>query len=150
MFRNRRRTRPGRVAVAGAAAMLAAGIAACSSSPGPLVAGTSPSASSTAPAAPGGTANVALPAGVTPNYIWPFVPLSSANEYNTRQFQQLMYRPLYVFGDNGDSVSVNYRLSPAYDPAYSPDGRTVTISMKAGSGATARPSTPATWSSGST
>jgi peptide/nickel transport system substrate-binding protein len=130
MFRNRRRTRLGRVAVAGAAAMLAAGVAACSGSPGPLVGGTSPSASSTAPAAPGGTARVALPAGVALNYIWPFVPLSSASEYNTRQFQELMYRPLYVFGDNGTSVSVNYRLSPAYDPVYSPDGKTLTINMK--------------------
>jgi peptide/nickel transport system substrate-binding protein len=130
MFRNSRRTRLGRVAVAGAAALLAAGVAACTSSPGPSVVGTSPSASSTAPAAPGGTASVALPAGVTLSYIWPFVPASSANEYNTRQFQELMYRPLYVFGDNGNSVSVNYRLSPAYDPQYSADGKTVTITMK--------------------
>ena len=131
MFRNRRRTRLGRVGVAGAAAVLAAGIAGCTSSPGPSGGGASPSASSTAPAAPGGTATVALSAGVSLNYIWPFVPPSAASEYNTRQFQQLMYRPLYVFGsDNGSSVSVNYRLSPAYDPVYSPDGKTVTINMK--------------------
>ena len=130
MFRNRRQSGLGRVAVTGAAAVLAAGGAACTSAPASSVSGVSPSASSTAPAAPGGTATVALPAGVTPNYIWPFVPPSSANEYNTRQFQQLMYRPLYVFGDNGSSVSVNYRLSPAYDPVYSADGKTVTISMK--------------------
>src|SRR5580704_9959917 len=98
MFRNRRQSGLGRVA-------------ACTSAPASSVSGVSPSASSTAPAAPGGTATVALPAGVRPNYIWPFVPPSSANEYNTRQFQQLMYRPLYVFGDNGSSVSVNYLLS---------------------------------------
>jgi peptide/nickel transport system substrate-binding protein len=130
MFRNRRRTRLARVAVAGAAALLAAGIAACSSSSSPTSGGTSPSASSTAAAAPGGNATVGLPAGVTLNYIWPFVPLSNANEYNTEQFQELMYRPLYMFGNNGNSVSVNYPLSPANAPVYSADGKTVTINMK--------------------
>jgi peptide/nickel transport system substrate-binding protein len=67
---------------------------------------------------------------VTLNYIWPFVPLSNANEYNTEQFQELMYRPLYMFGNNGNSVSVNYPLSPANAPVYSADGKTVTINMK--------------------
>jgi len=130
MFRNRRRTRLARVAVAGAAALLAVGIAACSSSSSPSGGSTSPSASSTAAAAPGGTATVGLPAGVTLNYIWPFIPLSDANEYNTEQFQELMYRPLYMFGNNGNSVSVNYPLSLANEPTYSADGKTVTISMK--------------------
>jgi peptide/nickel transport system substrate-binding protein len=116
--------------VAGAAALLAVGIAACSSSSSPTSGGTSPSASSTAAAAPGGNATVGLPAGVTLNYIWPFVPLSNANEYNTEQFQELMYRPLYMFGNNGNSVSVNYPLSPANAPVYSADGKTVTINMK--------------------
>jgi peptide/nickel transport system substrate-binding protein len=130
MFRNRRRTRLARVAVAGAAALLAVGIAACSSSSSPSGGSTSPSASSTAAAAPGGTARVGLPAGVTLSYIWPYVPLASANEYNTEQFQELMYRPLYMFGNNGNSVSVNYPLSPADAPVYSADGKTVTINMK--------------------
>jgi len=130
MFRNRRRTRLARVAVAGAAALLAVGIAACSSSSSPSGGSTSPSATSTAAASPGGTASVALPAGVTLNYIWPFVPLATANEYNTEQFQELMYRPLYMFGNNGNSVSVNYPLSPANAPVYSADGKTVTINMK--------------------
>ena len=130
MFRNRRRTRLARVAVAGAAAVLAVGIAACSSSSSPSGGSTSPSASSTAAAAPGGTATVGLPAGVTLNYIWPFIPLSDANEYNTEQFQELMYRPLYMFGNNGNSVSVNYPLSPASAPVYTDGGKTVTINMK--------------------
>jgi peptide/nickel transport system substrate-binding protein len=130
MFRNRRRTRLARVAVAGAAAVLAVGIAACSSSSSPSGGSTSPSASSTAAAAPGGTATVGLPAGVTLNYIWPYIPLSDANEYNTEQFQELMYRPLYMFGNNGNSVSVNYPLSPANAPVYTDGGKTVTINMK--------------------
>ena len=79
---------------------------------------------------PGGTARVALPSGVTPNYIWPYTPQASANQYNAESFQMLMYRPLYMFGNNGPSVSVNYRLSPANAPAYSADGKTVTITMK--------------------
>ena len=111
MFRNRRRPRIARIAVAGAAALLAVGIAACSSSSssgGGATTGNSPAASSTASAnsspsataaaVAGGTATYALPAGVTVNYIFPFVPAASANEYNTLGFQEVMYRPLYYFG----------------------------------------------------
>jgi peptide/nickel transport system substrate-binding protein len=133
MFRNRRRTRAARVVVAGAAALLAVGIAACSSSSssaGGSSPSTSASASSTAAAVPGGTARVALPAGVTLNYIWPFTPLTNANEYNAEGFQMLMYRPLYMFGNNGPSVDVNYPLSVASAPVYSNGGKTVTITMK--------------------
>jgi peptide/nickel transport system substrate-binding protein len=133
MFRNRRRTRAARVVVAGAAALLAVGIAACSSSSssaGGSSPSTSASASSTAAAVPGGTARVALPAGVTLNYIWPFTPLTNANEYNAEGFQMLMYRPLYMFGNNGPSVDVNYPLSVANAPVYSNGGKTVTITMK--------------------
>jgi peptide/nickel transport system substrate-binding protein len=136
MFRNRRRPRLARVAVAGAAALLAVGIAACSSSSSsPSSSSTSSSSASTAPsstaaAVAGGNATEALPAGVTLNWIWPFIPLTSANEYNTEGFEELMYRPLYMFGNNGNSVSVNYPLSLANAPTYSADGKTVTISMK--------------------
>jgi peptide/nickel transport system substrate-binding protein len=136
MFRNRRRPRLARVAVAGAAALLAVGIAACSSSSSsPSSSSTSSSSASTAPsstaaAVAGGNATEALPAGVTLNWIWPFIPLTSANEYNTEGFEELMYRPLYMFGNNGNSVSVNYPLSLANEPTYSADGKTVTISMK--------------------
>ncbi len=135
MFRNRRRSRLARIAGAGAAALLAAGlVAACSSSSSPASGGGSSTsgatASSTAAAAPGGNLRYALPAGVTLSYIWPYTPLASANEYNAEQFQMLMYRPLYMFGNNGNSVDVNYPLSPANAPTYSSDGKTVTIQMK--------------------
>ena len=134
MFPNRRRTRSARVAVAGAAALLAVGIAACSSgsssSTGSPSSSSTATGSSTAPAVAGGTAKVALPAGVTLNWIWPYVPLTNANEYNAEGFQMLMYRPLYMFGDNGHSVAVNYPLSPAQEPVYSDGGKTVTITMK--------------------
>ena len=141
MFRNRRRPRIARVAVAGAAALLAVGIAACSSSSSsttPTSTGTSPSSSTPATSSPsataaavaGGTATYALPAGVTVNYIFPFVPPASANEYNTLGFQELMYRPLYYFGGENNSVAVNYPLSTANAPVYSNGDKTVTITMK--------------------
>jgi peptide/nickel transport system substrate-binding protein len=134
MFRNRRRPRIARIAVAGAAALLAVGIAACSSSTssgGGTPAGSpTTSASSTAAAQPGGTATYALPAGVTVNYIFPFVPAASANEYNTLGFQEVMYRPLYYFGGENNSVAVNYPLSTADAPVYSNGDKTVTITLK--------------------
>jgi peptide/nickel transport system substrate-binding protein len=133
IFLSRRQARMARLAAAAAAALLAIGLTACSNSPG-SAGGSTPSSSAsgspTAPAVPGGTARVALPAGVTPSYIWPYTPQASATQYNTEGFQMLMYRPLYMFGSNGSSVSVNYRLSPANPPAYSADGKTVTITMK--------------------
>jgi len=67
---------------------------------------------------------------VTLSYLWPFTPLTSANEYNAEGFQMLLYRPLYMFGNNGNSVAINYPISPANAPTYSSDGKTVTISMK--------------------
>jgi peptide/nickel transport system substrate-binding protein len=132
MFRNKRRSRLARVVVAGAAALLAVGIAACSSSSSSAGGGSSSSSSpsATGTAVAGGTARVALPAGVTLSYIWPYTPLASANEYNAEQFQMELYRPLYMFGNNGNSVAVNYPLSVANAPVYSDGGKTVTITMK--------------------
>jgi peptide/nickel transport system substrate-binding protein len=133
MFRSSRRTRTARIAVAGVTALLAVGIAACSNSSSPA-GGSGPSSSasgsSTAAAVPGGTARVALPAGAALSYIWPYTPRASASRYNAAGFQMLMYRPLYMFGDNGPSVTVNYRLSVARAPEYSDGGKTVTITMK--------------------
>src|SRR5689334_21595254 len=130
MFRNIRRGRLARVAVAGDAVLLGVGIAACSSSSSSASgssSSTSASGSSTAVPVPGGTLRAALPPGLTLNYIWPYTPLTSANEYNTAGFQALMYRPLYMFGNNGPSVAVNYPLSLANAPVYSNGGKTVTI-----------------------
>jgi peptide/nickel transport system substrate-binding protein len=135
MFRNRRRPRIARAAVAGAAALLAVGIAACSSSSSSSSSSSasssaSASASSTAAAVAGGTATVALPAGVTLNYIFPFIPAADANEYNTLGFEELLYRPLYYFGGNNNSVAINLPLSTANAPVYTDGGKTVTIAMK--------------------
>ena len=51
--------------------------------------------------------------------------------YNGQQFQWLMFRPLYMFGNNTNtSVLINYPLSPANPPMYSNGGKTVTVTMK--------------------
>ncbi len=129
MVGNRRWTRRAAAAAVGAGALLTLGIAGCTVSPGSASAGATAS-SATARAVPGGIARVALPAGVTPNWIWPYVPRANASEYNIQGFERLLYRPLYMFGDNGPSVSVNYSASSADAPAYSDGGRTVTITLK--------------------
>ena len=101
MFANRRRPRLAQAAVAGAAALLAVGIAACTSST------TSPSGAAGSPTATGnklqgGTVSIALPPSTTNTFIWPFIPLAQSSTYVTIQWQWLMYRPLYMFGGNAN------------------------------------------------
>ena len=101
-----------RLAAVGAVAAIAMVAAGCSSSGG----GSSSSSSSGGTPVSGGTATIALPAGVTYNYIFPFYPVTHASVYNL-QFQYLLFRPLYIFGNNtGSSVSINYPLSTANPP----------------------------------
>ena len=121
MFQRRRKMGVAGVAALAATALLAAG---CGSS------GSHSSSSSGTPIK-GGTATVALPAGVTYNWIFPFYAITNASVYDDEQFQWLMYRPLYMFGDNTNtSVAINYSLSPADAPVYTNGGKTVTITMK--------------------
>jgi|SRR5580658_218021 peptide/nickel transport system substrate-binding protein len=75
----------------------------------------------------GGIATLALPANVTPNYIFPFTPGIDYTIANLDNLQYLMYRPLYWFGDNGLPY-LNEERSLAYTPVYS--GQTVTIKLK--------------------
>jgi len=118
----RRKLRLAAIGTAAAIAMVAAGCSSGSSSSSSSAGGTPVS---------GGTAKVALPAGVTYNWIFPFYAITNASVYNSEQFQWLMYRPLYMFGNNTTtSVSVNYPLSPANPPVYSNGGKTVVINMK--------------------
>jgi peptide/nickel transport system substrate-binding protein len=126
MFGNRQRYRRGRFVTAVAASLLAVGIAACSS------AGTPPGSSSSSSGAKssGGTVTVGLPADVTMNWILPFESITTASVYNGSWFQHQMYEPLYTFGGNNNSISVNYPLSTANPPVYSDGGKTVTITMK--------------------
>ena len=113
--------------LAAVAAVAAAGLAAasCSSTANP----GSPGAG-TGAVAKGGTATIALPAGVTYSNIFPFYGVTEASVYNL-QFQYLLFRPLYMFGNNTDSsVAVNYPLSTASPPQYSNGGKTVVVNMK--------------------
>jgi peptide/nickel transport system substrate-binding protein len=131
MFRNRRRTRIARVVAVAAAALLATGIAACSSgSSSPTGASGSATATATGTKVAGGTVTFGLPPSVTLGYIFPFIPLADSSSYTVNEWQWLMYRPLYMFGNNGSSVAVNYPISPAEAPVYTDGGKTVTITMK--------------------
>jgi peptide/nickel transport system substrate-binding protein len=83
--------------------------------------------------APGKAANVAtfaLPPNTVPNWIWPFAPVAYFSVVNAGTFQQLMYRPLYWFGDKDGGPNLNPELSLAELPTYSDSGRTVTIKLK--------------------
>jgi peptide/nickel transport system substrate-binding protein len=73
-----------------------------------------------------------------PNYIFPFMSLAFFSVSTINQFQFLMYRPLYWFG-NGSTPNLNPSLSLAQNPVYTNNGETVTIDMK-----------PYKWSNGET
>jgi peptide/nickel transport system substrate-binding protein len=119
-----RRRRP-RLAAVAVAAAIALAAAACSSSGSPSSGGTSGTP------VKGGTASIALAAGVTFSWVFPFYSITNASVFNDNQFQWLLYRPLYMFGNNtSTSVTVNYGLSPADPPTYSNGGKTVVINMK--------------------
>ncbi|MGH3154209.1 MAG: ABC transporter substrate-binding protein [Streptosporangiaceae bacterium] len=104
-----------------AAAALALGVAACSSS------GSSGSTTGTGTKVAGGTATWALNPSAIPNYIFPFASSTYFSTVNYQEFQYLIYRPLYWFG-NGASPTLNTSLSLADAPVY--NGRTITIKMK--------------------
>lgn len=73
-------------------------------------------------------ATYAEPAGDTPNWIWPFTPASALSIVNI-QFQEMQFRPLYLFGASG-KTGVSESLSLAQQPSYSDGGKTVTIALK--------------------
>ena len=75
----------------------------------------------------GGTAVWAEPPSSPPTYIFPYMNSANISNLNLFDFQYLMYRPLYWFGQNGQPV-VNPSLSLASPPTVS--GRTLTISLK--------------------
>lgn len=98
--------------------------------------GTLPSESGTPRA--GGTVKVALPPGASPNYILPIVPAKANSVFVTRQFQWLMFRPLY-WAPTGMAPKIDAAKSIAEPPVYSNGNKTVTITLKP----------HLTWSSGS-
>ncbi|MBA8795702.1 peptide/nickel transport system substrate-binding protein [Friedmanniella endophytica] len=116
-------------------ATAAAGLlAACSGStaPKPQVAadgagfGTLPAQSGTPK--PGGVVRVAESPGAGPNYIFPVTPAANGSVYNSYQFQNLMFRPLY-----GNAIGVDPKIDLAQSlaalPTYSDGNKTVTIKL---------------------
>jgi peptide/nickel transport system substrate-binding protein len=94
-----------------------------------LAACGSSSTGNTGPTVTKTTATFAEPPGAQPNYIFPLAALQYFSVSNLSQFQFLMYRPLYWFGQNG-SVALNNSLSLADPPVYSADGKSITITLK--------------------
>ena len=121
----RRRRARGLLAVACGAAAIALTAAACSSSGSSSNGGAAATPTGTPVA--GGTATFALPPSTVPNYIFPFDSSTYFSVTNSEDFQYLLYRPLYWFG-NGSSPTLNASLSVANPPVYS--GNKVTITMK--------------------
>ena len=107
------------LAAAAAAAALAMVAAGCSSSGNSTSTGNTP--------VKGGTAVWAEPPSSPPTYIFPYIDSANISNLNLFDFQYLMYRPLYWFGQNGQPV-VNPSLSLASLPKVS--GRTLTITLK--------------------
>ena len=121
-----------------AAVIAALVLAACgSSSPGgktgtadsESTAGTGHAIASTGTPLRGGTAYWAEQPLTPPNYIFPLVSGAYFSNENVYDFQTLMYRPLYWYGDRGDPT-VDYPLSLADQPVYSDRNRVVTITLK--------------------
>src|SRR6202050_2315271 len=80
----------------------------------------------------GGVATFALPPGLYPNSIFPLASpadVANASYISIENFQYLLWRPLYWFGDNGQP-GFNAALSLANTPVYSNGGKTVTITLK--------------------
>lgn len=106
---------------AGALAAAALVLAACGSA--------TTTTSATGQKVKGGVATFAEGPGAAPNYIFPMANSQTFSVANLSQFSELMYRPLYWFGENG-KVTLNESLSLAYAPVYSDGGKTVTIKLK--------------------
>lgn len=86
----------------------------------------------------GGTATFAEPPGAQPNFIFPFMPFKYFSVNNISQFQELMFRPLFWYG-NGANPTLNLSTSLANYPTFTNGGKTVTLTLK-----------PYKWSDGET
>jgi len=69
---------------------------------------------------------MAEPPATTPNYIFPFTSSAYISVINASYLSDLMYRPLYWFGDNGQPT-LNKSLSLANPPTFNGDKVTITL-----------------------
>lgn len=86
----------------------------------------------------GGVVTWACAPGFPPAVIFPFTPPERMGTRNVIEFQALMYRTLYYFGNSG-KPEIDYELSIGEEPEWSSDGLTATITVK-----------PWKWSNGET
>jgi peptide/nickel transport system substrate-binding protein len=77
----------------------------------------------------GGTAYLAEAPGSPPNYIFPFVSAQYCGFQNFGELFELMYRPLYWYGNN-NTPTVDYSYSVANPPKFSNGDKTVTVTLK--------------------
>lgn len=82
----------------------------------------------TAPGAATDTVKAAGTPGQPPNWIWPF-PDSAHLTPTNLPWQEMMFRPLYWFGQGG-KPKLNTKKSLAHKPQYSHDHKRVTIKLK--------------------
>jgi peptide/nickel transport system substrate-binding protein len=115
----RRKLRMAAVGGAAAVALVAAG---CGSSGSSSSSGGTPIS--------GGTVTYAELPSTVPNYIFPMETLTYFSVANGALFQGMMYLPLYWFGGNNTSPTVDYGLSVADPPVYTDGGRTIVINLK--------------------
>ena len=78
----------------------------------------------------GGTVTWAEFADQIPVYIFPLAGAQYLNQPNIGNFQELMYRPLYWFGNDANEPVVDYGKSIATAPVWSDNDTTVTVRLK--------------------
>jgi peptide/nickel transport system substrate-binding protein len=76
----------------------------------------------------GGTVTFAEEPGAPPNYIFPMYSDENCGLSNSIGLNDLLYRPLYWFGDNY-KASIDYNISLGRKPTFSNGGKTVTIKL---------------------
>ena len=117
--------RSGAVSATVARSVFSATTASVSPSGGPGY--TSPTAPKGAKVA-GGTVYFTEGSDATPNYIFPMTSAQVCSTTNINQLIQLMYRPLYWYGDDYDPT-VDYNKSIGKAPVFSNGDKTVTIHL---------------------
>ncbi|HUY55236.1 MAG TPA: ABC transporter substrate-binding protein [Candidatus Nanopelagicaceae bacterium] len=88
------------------------------------------SGTTTAPATSGGgTVTFAEAPSSPPNYIFPMTSGAYFSYANLPDLSEILYQPLYVFGQQGQPV-LNRTLSLAYPPVFSSHNTVVTVTLK--------------------
>lgn len=72
----------------------------------------------------------ALPPSSPPTAIFPLLSSAQFTNVNLNQFTKLLFLPLYWIGNGNTVLTVDHSRSIANAPAWSADGRTVTVTLK--------------------